>query len=123
MNIKDQRADMLERQQKDNFISLDVGYDNKHPNQYRILQEVFFEALRPLNKKNDQLLSKGWHGVIRSQPLRSWLQVTPPCIIEVDVYEDKIMLLADNTIATFKFTPVGLDQTKEILAFLPFDYS
>lgn len=123
MNIKEMRADMIEKQKKDYCIRLDVGCENKRPNRYRILQEGLLDALYPLNKANDQLFLKGWRGVIRSQPLRSWLQVTPPCLIEVDVYEDKIMLLAEDTIATFNVAEIRPYSPDNILAFLPFEYA
>ena len=66
------------------------------------------------------LTATGWDGVLPVKPLRDWLKVTDPCIMDIAVYRDKIEVLADNTLAIFRITGINdFTPGKNILAYIP----
>ena len=126
MNIVDVRKSMLEN---DTPVILEFGYLKDAPNYYRVHSGIFSEALHPINKSGDYMAAPGWSGVLPAKPIRDWLKVTPDCIMDVAIYADKIAVLADNTLATFKiikrmcdYIPAdNFNPGKNILAFIPLE--
>jgi len=117
MNINDARKSMIE---SDAPVMLNFGNVKNAPNYYRVLSDKFTEELHPLNKRGDYLTATGWNGVLPVKPLRDWLKVTDPCIMDIAVYRDKIEVLADNTLAIFRITGINdFTPGKNILAFIP----
>ena len=120
MTIAETRDVMQKELDTDGFIMLHVPKFVDAPNKYRIIKKRLEESLYPLNKKNDVLSGRGWQGVIYSNILRSWLIVTPNCVMDVEVYQDKLMIMADDTIATFKFTPI---RKIDLFVLVPLEYN
>ena len=119
MNIKDNRTSMLE---SDTPVMLKIGVVKNAPNYYRVLSDKFTEELHPLNKRGDYLTATGWNGVLPVKPLRDWLKVTDPCIMEISITPEDIHILADNTMAIFKITGINdFVPGKNILALIPLD--